>query len=432
MGRLEDRLLNSSANALAADLRANVEALSQEQADAADEHSEAVIDRAVQVAEVVSGVLKAADPKLVTASALDGLTDQLNAANATASQLVHDPSPAPTLDDQLEGVLTHLTPLLLATPLPQKMGKQTDRAFTTALTEAVKSTSAKTEDITRRLDEIESRARETDERLTAEDEARAEALVETMTGLEGRVVTEQARLDQLVPTFEQRFSEAQDERKNEFTETSAALKKSAEETAEALQTQADEKRNELETNGQETLSRVDEIRADVESLYGVIADTATAGAFNKEAAAQKLDADGWRKTAVGFGVAALVIATLAILWSALDRDTASSAGAIVAKVTLTLAAAGIAAYAGRQSGRHREREENAKQLELELVSLGSFIHDMPAEQQAQIRADFVQRAFTGRDHTEGRSLFHKKDSFGLGGPEIVAIVKAAQSASSTP
>jgi hypothetical protein len=136
--------------------------------------------------------------------------------------------------------------------------------------------------------------------------------------------------------------------------------------------------------------------------------------------------------AVAFGVVAALIAIGSILWAALEPDDVSSAGVIVAKVTATLAAATIAAYAGRQSGRHREREELAKRLELQLVAFGPFIHGLDVEDQRVVRKEFVARAFTGLPVSDSakRGLFGRKDdNFGVT-PELVnAIATVLRSAS---
>jgi len=185
-------------------------------------------------------------------------------------------------------------------------------------------------------------------------------------------------------------------------------------------------REALSKEAEDILVEVRSRRDEVEKLYGVITDTSTTGAFRDEAKAQKADADTWRKTAIGFGIAAALLAIAAIVLAALYPDRASSTSAIVAKVTATLVAAGIAAYAGRQSGRHREREEEAKRLELELVAFPPFIESLDDTQKREVRKEFAERAFRGQ-RIEGtqRRLFRKEDSMGVALPELVAAIVAA-------
>jgi DNA polymerase III alpha subunit (gram-positive type) len=370
-------------------------------------------------------VVAGADPALTTAATLEGIDTALSNADGNLTQLEANPAVITTVEQFLEEALTSVAPLVASTPLLAERAESSGETFDTALTDTVKAVAEKAEALDQELQELEERRKEKADELAAEDEQRREQLQTAIDGLTSRVDTETQRLDTLVPEFESQFSEQQDARKQEFEALRDESKQQVETTIKDLTESAEATSTKLTEVADEALEKVKGRLEEVEKLHGVIADTSTTGAFREEAKTQKKAADKWRVVAVGFGITAAVLAVGAIILSAVNPDAASSAGAIVAKVTATLVAAGIAAYAGRQSGRHRQREEEAKQLELELVAFPPFIESLEDDQKREVRQAFAERAFKGRPtEIPHRSLFRKEDSFGLGVPEVAAVVAA--------
>jgi hypothetical protein len=427
MGRLEDRLLNHPLHEQLAALRAALAEVSGETVEAADEHSEGTLDRIPRVLTYIEGVVAAADPALTTAAALEAVSSALTNATNAVGQLEASPATSTTLETYVEGALAAVAPLVTSTPLLAKRAGAAGKAFDTALSDSVKEVAERAQGLDEELEALEARRQEQATELATQTEQRQTQLTTAMDALTARVDTETQRLDTLVPEFESQFSTEQDTRKQEFETLRAEVKAQVDERIAELNTAAEETAAELDKNSEEVLGRVRGRLEDVERLYGVIADTTTTGAFRDEAKTQKEAADKWRVGAVAFGIAAAVLAVGSIVLAALEPDTASSAGAIVGKVTATLVAAGIAAYAGRQTGRHREREEEAKQLELELVAFPAFIESLEEDQQREVRRAFAERAFQGRPAPDAprRALFRKEDSFGVAAPELVAALIAA-------
>lgn len=434
MGRLEDRLLNHPAREQIAELRRRVAELDEDARAAAEKNTPGVLERAPQVGDYIEGLLNSADPALVTDAALAAIEKAFTRAAATLTQLAANPATAANLNGQLEAALAAASPLATVSPVTATRAKEVTKKFSTALTQAITDAQSELGRLQTELAALDERRAQLGEELTAAAEERRAALQNSIQQLDARINAEQQRLDQLVPTFEKQFTDDQESRRAEFNEVRDKLQKEADDTTKVLTESADKINAELEGKARETLEVVDSRREDVERLYGVITDTATAGAFNKEAGEQKKAADTWRRFAIGFGLAAALLAVGFIIWAGLDEDAGDSVGAIVAKVTATLAAAGIAAYAGRQSGRHREREEEAKRLELDLVALGPFLEDLGTDEQQAVRKAYSERAFTGRGSTAdgGRGLFGRKhDTFGLTPELITAIAAAARSGGSS-
>lgn len=427
MGRLEDRLLNHPLRERLTELRAHHAELSDETTvEAANEHSEGTLDRLPRVLTYIEGVVAGADPALATAAALEAIASALNNADNAVGQLEANPAVSATLDQYLEAALTAVAPLVVSTPLLAERAGAASEAFDTALSGTVRQVAEKAEALDQELRELEERRQEKATELVAEGEQSQEQMTTAMGALTTRVDTESQRLDSLVPEFESQFSKEQETRKAEFEALRDEVKSQADARIAELTAASEKTAQHLDERSEAILVKVHGRLEEVVKLHGVIADTSTTGAFREEAKTQKTAADKWRGVAVWFGILAAVLAVGAIVLAALEPDAASSASAVIGKVTATLVAAGIAAYAGRQSGRHREREEEAKQLELELVAFPPFIESLGEDQRREVRQAFAERAFKGRpSEAPRRPLLRKEDSLGLALPELVALVTAA-------
>ncbi len=414
MTRLDDRLLNHPATAHIAELRATIASLDDETVEAANEALDGAVERVPTALTYIEGALVAADPALVTASALEGIDSSVVAANQMASQLTANPALANQLDAHIEAALDAAARVVSASPLVAGRAGEATETFDTALTGTVNSISEQAEAIGAELAALDQRRAEAEAARVDEDAARETALTAKVEELTAQVATEKQRLDSLVPNFETQFTTAQGERQTAFDDLQDELK-----------TASDSFTSDLTKKSHEVLAEVEARRNEVEKLHGIIADTSTTGAFREEARQQKASADRWRLTTVVFGSIAAAVAVAAVVLAELDPTRATSTSTVVAKLTVTLVAAGVAAYAGRQSGRHRIREEEAKRLELELVAFPPFIESLSDDQKREVRKDFAERAFPGRSVEpagEGRRLFRKEDSLGIGGPELLQLL----------
>lgn len=424
MARLEDRLRDHPLYAQIDAIRNHVSELDDDARAAVSEHVDDVIERVPKVLTYVEGILKTADAALTTESGLAGLDSALSNAAGAASQLKESPQVAPTLDQHLEEALVAAGPLVAASALIAERADAAAGAFDTALTDTVKEVDARSKALSEELTALDERRAQAAAEQEAAEEQRRQEFSAGLDALTTRVDGEAQRTDQLISTLQTQFDSGQTEQKQAFDTLREGFEEQAKAAIDGLQESARQTGEDLSEQAEEVLVAVRKRRTDVEELYGVITDTSTTGAFRDEAKDQKEAADRWRWVAVGFGVVAVALAIVA-LTGAFESET-SGAGAVVAKITATLVAAGIAAYAGRQSGRHREREEEAKRLELELAAFPPFIESLDDDQKRDVRKEFADRAFRGRPVETGESgLFRRKDSFGVALPELVAAIVTA-------
>lgn len=232
-------------------------------------------------------------------------------------------------------------------------------------------------------EEIEQRRTELE---TAIEERRAQVATEIdslQTGFEQRLATyasqiesEQTALSKLRSTQATEFDEAEERR--------AAAAKERLETAEAELAELQEKAN------QEVSAHVGEIRRMEEEsaqLVGAIGLAGTAERYGEEVDEQKGNADNWRRLTV---VIALM-AVGAVVYALGEKHPAAET--FSGKLALSVILGGIATYAARQSRYHRDREQRARDLQLELTAFSPFIEPLSAEQQEEERVIMTRKTF---------------------------------------
>ena len=67
--------------------------------------------------------------------------------------------------------------------------------------------------------------------------------------------------------------------------------------------------------------------------------------------------------------------------------------ALVTKMFSSLTLGVLAAYAGREAGTHRRREQFARKVQLELASIDAYLASLPKTEQDAIKAALADRLF---------------------------------------
>jgi hypothetical protein len=149
-------------------------------------------------------------------------------------------------------------------------------------------------------------------------------------------------------------------------------------------------RNAAETEVQENVTRVQTIADDLGVLAGAIAEKGTSDRYEAEAAAQRKAANLLRVLTVSVTLGAVVMAIWAVERNASDTHT------LIAKLAVSTVLGGLATYTATQSGKHRRREERAKDLQLQLAAFGPFIAPLPVAFQEAERVRMTHRTFGAR------------------------------------
>lgn len=77
------------------------------------------------------------------------------------------------------------------------------------------------------------------------------------------------------------------------------------------------------------------------------------------------------------------------------RDDSADPEQLIGKALLSAALGGLATYTARQSGHHRANARAARNLELKLLSIGSYLEPLDVDRQKQVLEIFAYLLFTG-------------------------------------
>jgi hypothetical protein len=419
MSRFDERLLEHPVRERISRVRALLSGLPSEQRDQADQRLEGALDRAPAVLDHVEGLLEAADPKLVTKGALDALLNPLDQAIASLEGVEADPESIQSFDSAIEETLSASQALAVVVRLPTKISETARKAFGAELRTKAQELSSEVDAIQARLGELSGEQQRLAEEAKEANEQRRSELQGEFDRIQNAINAEQQRLDQLVPQFEQQFASAQQARDEEWAGLRRDLEQRVNEARDQLQQRAEETGTALKTEAEEVLTEVRQKRDEVVKLYGIIGDTGTAGAFAKEADHQKKAADLWRWIAICGGILTIILAVGAVLFAALSTE--GSTASRLASLAVAAAAGGLTAYAARQSGHHRNREDESRRLELELTAFGPFMADVADPDKA--REAYAERLFKGAERTPTGEPTISKDQVTLLQTLVESIIK---------
>lgn len=409
MSRLADRILQHPVHERLTAVRGKTAQLSDDSVNAAEERVEEAVGRIPAALDYITGLIEAADPQLLPPSALDELVPPLDRMISALDALEADPDQAVALDSAADDLLNATARTTAATQFPAEIGADAREAFGAALREKAEGLGQEIAAIKGRIDDLNAEQNRITEELNEAHGNRRSELQGEFDRIQEAVNNEKTRLDQLVPQFEKQFGESQQERADDWASLRGELSQEITGTRERLEAKVTETETSFTEKANEGLTEIDGIRDKVESLYRVISDTGTAGAFADEAKAQKGVADIWRRVAIGGGIVTILLAAGAVAFAALSNDGAAVAH--LASLAVAAAAGGLTAYAAKQSGHHRDREEESKRLELELTAFGPFVADMPDP--AKAREEFAGRLFKGAERVRSEETSIGKDQVSL-------------------
>ena len=143
------------------------------------------------------------------------------------------------------------------------------------------------------------------------------------------------------------------------------------------------KREELDERLRDATRRVEADVEDFARLVSLSADDALAGSYRDYAVDQAKKADGWRTAAVAVFAVSVAMAAVTVFGSIEDE---AAVDRIAGRVGLSIALAALGAYLQHQSSLHRDREGQARSLEMTLRTLGPFSADLPEDESSRVRS----------------------------------------------
>lgn len=219
----------------------------------------------------------------------------------------------------------------------------------------------------------------------------ADAEVRSQVGeLRAQIESTHARLAQSATELESRVDSVEGEVANLRTAAGALLEEQKEAHAQTLQEfgrGAEELRSQFDADAEDVLARLRELQKQAEDLVGTIARTGMTGGYQEYEQQERTVADAWRRYAVWFGLASVVV--LAAGFAASFVDPSRDQGDDLASVALTATLLGLATYAARQSARHRGNATSARTTALELASLGPYLETIDEARRQEVIEAFA-------------------------------------------
>jgi hypothetical protein len=367
-----------------------------------DREDDGVLERLQLTLDHVLVVTGAATPQLIPERWIDDLAEDVDAIYAAIDHLegLDENTITVPLVAALSSAIEETTKELMAWPLQPSTGDWRDAVTQAASTyrrslgQQVTVVAGEISGLAEQLADLKSEVAATNdahrqavasrhdelEAALLEVRANINALESQQTSIQAQLTRSIERADQAISTQQQQFSEAQEQRGKDFR---AALDDISSTTKMSLM-----------ASESEAETYVEALKAQVEEsaeLVSVFAAAGTANAFSKEAKDQSGVADTWRKTAVVFAVGT-VLAAASLLFG--SKAESPNWELVIGKLSVAIALGGVAAYAASQSGRHRRREEDARQLELTIAAFGPFVRDLDEARRIASREKVVDAIFT--------------------------------------
>ena len=362
--------------------------------EAAEPAEQDHVDRIQRVVEAVAAIVASADPILIADSTISQLAQQLTQTRDHLNQWVAGAGTAQltAASGQADSAITTVASIPVsptATEAAAEIGSlrrsvgqhrgQVDREI-----EDLRSTSAKAQQgFTTKADQAAARVTELEEEVGRLREELNQVL---------NAARDQANQQQNT------FSSAQDQRQEAFSKLLEAKRTEATEAVEAIETSSAEKADRLTEVQQGHVSAAQAAKERVEEILGIVSEEALVGAYSKNAAEEKEQADRWRWIAI-----ALVLASVAIgVWIvASSADDGTDWDQFAAKTVLALPIAAAAAYAAKQSGEHRHVQREGEHMALQLAALGPYLNDLAGpDSRDELLSDIARKIF-GQPRRDG-------------------------------
>lgn len=362
--------------------------------EAGDTSEQDHVDRIRRVVEAVASIVSSADPFLIADSTINQLAQQLTQARDHLNQWVGGAG-MPQLTaatGQADAAIASVAAIPLspsATEAAAEIGSlrrsvgqhrgQVDREI-----EDLREASAKAQEgFTTKANDATARVTELEEEVVRLREELSQVL---------NAARDQANQQQNT------FSSAQDQRQEAFSKLLEEKRTEATAAVEAIEADATEKADHHANVQKAHVDAAEAAKGRVEEILGIVSEEALVGAYSKNAAEEKEQADRWRWVAI-----ALVLASVAIgVWivsSAADDGT--DWDQFAAKAVLALPIAAAATYAGKQSGEHRHVQREAEHMALQLAALGPYLNDLAGpEGRDELLTDIARKIF-GQPRRDG-------------------------------
>jgi flavin-binding protein dodecin len=204
------------------------------------------------------------------------------------------------------------------------------------------------------------------------------------------IENQKGRLDTAIQEFVQNSSTAIEEAKAKLETSVRENQQAIEEYLTKARSKVDQLNEDVQEQAEAITSGLEALREDAKEIVGVISRTTMAGAYQILADEEKKTADYWRKIAVYGLIGIIAVAVITLFGFGEDGLTTNE---FLARAFASLTFGLLAAFAGREAGFHRRREQRNRRLQLELSSIDAYLDSLPKEERDTIKAALADRLF---------------------------------------
>jgi hypothetical protein len=386
------------------------------------EAADLIEDAAASVASLLSGV-ESADPAIAPVRPLDMIDQRAREGIASLDLFVstNDGTHLINLRDSLDSAIEEMAYLPMATHPDIDRMRIAARKYRQSVVQLSRGAEAEIERTREALQRVQGRADEVDDAIVAAardvgtkieaqfapTEAKVDSAVTT-------VEAQKARVDALIAGFQTQFSEAEAARAAQAVEAAGERQTAAAAALDTANIRFSTLASNQEAAAAEVLTRLEGQEQRARTLVDTVGAIGTSGGWGRYAAQQKGNADLLRNAAIGCLFAIIAIG----VWYIWDHgNTPFDLGTAAPRLWLTIPLFAIAAYCVAQSGNHREAEQQARKLELDLAAIEPYLSLFDKADREKLKAELSHQLF-------GRPLAPKGKADTIGAQQLLdAIVK---------
>lgn len=365
-----------------------------------------IIDRIVQAKSYAELSLQNLIPALVNHAHLNKANSYLNSITSEVNSYISNKNIG-----HLNNTSAHIDNLMVQlNALPISKQDITEQSFTASLVEYKKLTEKSFSELKKSKDELLESVK-TITTDSAEQKDKLEELVSEIEKYDESIQTSLRSFNERFDQTEQQYSEKLDETTNNFENQYQRFSEDISEKLNANVVANEEKVEELlaehkvqfseqtdnqKLDAQAVLDELEEKKVEASNLLQIIGNIGITGNYKNIANNEKKAADNWRRIALGLMIGMVLIIGITIFISATNGFDWKLA---LFRVGAAFVLAIPAAYAAKESAKHRSLENHNRRSELELASLDPYLEKLPKETRDKVKEELTKKFF-GLNSTE--------------------------------
>jgi hypothetical protein len=360
----------------------------------------AIIDRIKQAVSYVESCLNNVIPALVNHSHLNKANSHISSITSELNSYISNSNVG-----HLNNTSAHIDNLMAQiNALPIVKPAISEQSFTRSLLEFKSLAEKSFSEMKKAKDELANSVEKISENSISQQEK--------LDSLSKEIERFDQGISESLNNFNERFEEAENEytsqldsKINEFSERydnySEAFDSKLEESIDANQESVssvisehkEQHEQQLESQKIEAnsvLKELEEKREEASNLLQIIGNIGITGNYQNIANNEKSAADNWRRIALGLMIGMVLIIGITIFISAANGFDWKLA---LFRVGAAFVLAIPAAYAAKESAKHRALENHNRRAELELASLDPYLEKLPEETRHKVKEELTKQFF---------------------------------------